>query len=66
MIRIVVQVADSAMAAHIGGPVQTWCKTFDVEAPDLEAFMQPDGHTFRDKYVVGVEFLPIPEPPKED
>jgi hypothetical protein len=66
MIRIVVQVADASMAANVGGPVQTWCRTFDVEAPDLEAFMQPDGNAYREKHVVGVEFLPLPEPPKED
>ena len=58
MIRIVVQVADAGMAAHVGGPVQTWCKTFDVEAPELEAFLGKDpNNTYREKHVVGVEVV---------
>lgn len=58
MIRIVVQVTDAGMAAHIGGPVQTWCKTFDVEVPELEAFLAKDpNNTYREKSVVGIEVL---------
>ncbi len=59
MIRIVVQVADAAMAANVGGPVQTWCKTFDVDVPDLEYFLSAADSPYREKHVVGVEVLPL-------
>lgn len=58
MIRIVVQIADAAMAANVGGPVQTWCKTFDVEAPELEAVLRDQSSKYREAHVIGVEVLP--------
>ena len=60
MIRIVVHVSDAGMAAHVGGPVQTWIKSFEVDAPDLEAFMSSQDNPYREKHIVGVE-LPAPE-----
>lgn len=57
MIRIVVQVADATMAVNVGGPVQTRCKTFDVEMPDLERFMLDRDNAYLEKHIVGVEVI---------
>lgn len=61
MIRIVVQIANAGMAANVGGPVQTSIKTFEVEAPELERFMEDRCHGYQEKHIVGVE---LPEPTK--
>ena len=57
MLRIVVLIADASMAANVGGPVQTWCKTFDIEAKELEQFMLCKDNQYREKHIVGVEVL---------
>lgn len=57
MIRIVVQVTDAGMAANIGGPVQTWIKTFDIEMPELERFMLDRSGKYQERSIVGVEVL---------
>lgn len=44
MIRITVTTDDAAMSANVGGIVLTTHKSFDIEAPELEAFLrQPLG-----------------------
>jgi hypothetical protein len=39
MLRIIVREDNFGMAAHVGGPVQTTFKTFDVELPECEQFI---------------------------
>ena len=58
MIRVVVQIADACMAANVGGPVMTWIKTFDIEAPELEQLLSSEGNPYREQHVVGVEVIP--------
>lgn len=58
MIRIVVQRSEAGMAANVGGPVHTSVKTFDLDAPEFEAYMRAERGTYEDKMVVGVEILP--------
>jgi hypothetical protein len=41
-IRVIVQTCDAGMAANVGGSVMTTYRTFDVEAPELEAFLRGD------------------------
>jgi hypothetical protein len=60
VIRIVVQTADGHQASHVGGPVDVSWKTFDIECPELEAFLGCrvyPGH----RQVVGAEVIPEPE-----
>ena len=40
MIRITVTTDDASMAANVGGNVLTTHKSFDIEAPELEAFLR--------------------------
>lgn len=59
MLRIIVRTVDSGTAAHLGGPgtpIDTSFKTFDVDAPQVEAFLRQwaPGHHI-ERCVVGVE-----------
>lgn len=56
MIRIIVRIDDAGMAANVGGSVQTRYKTFDVDLPELEAFLRlPKPNTYTEYEVIGVE-----------
>ena len=57
MIRIIVQESCFAMAANVGGPVQVKCKTFDVDFPELEAFLTSE-QKYAERQVLGVEVVP--------
>lgn len=57
MIRIIVQIAEAGMAANVGGPVQTWCKTFDVSCPEVEEFLSKTADVYQSKHVVGIEVI---------
>lgn len=59
MIRIVVQTCDAGMAANIGGSVHSSILTFDVDAPELEAFLQQNMGTYVHRQVTGVECLAL-------
>lgn len=66
MIRLIVRAKDAGAAAHVGGPVDIDYRTFDVEAPALEAFLRgADPTAYTHRHVVGVEVLPIPTPTQE-
>ena len=54
MIRIICRVDDASMAANVGGSVQTEFKTFDIEHPELEAWLKDVG-TYSQRYVAGAE-----------
>ena len=67
-LRIIVQTADHAAAANVGGPVIITCQTFDVEAtPELAAHValglgeRPDSYQARQ--IIGVEVLKTGEQP---
>lgn len=58
-LRIIVQRTSAAMAANVGGPVETEYLTFDVEAPDalVEALTGP-WDQYGNRSFVGVQLLP--------
>ena len=72
MIRIVTKTDDAGMAANVGGSVWTSFRIFDVELPDLEAWLtrlEPDGagpNSYAHVQVIGVEVLQAPPAKKED
>jgi hypothetical protein len=59
------------MAANVGGPVVETCKTFDVDMPEVEAYLScPDrdqygNWTYTTRMVIGVEVLTTPEVTRE-
>lgn len=62
MIRIICQETNTGDAAHVGGPVHLSYKTFDVDAPELEAWLhQPEAersiYCMREPH--GVEVLSV-------
>lgn len=58
MIRVIVTIADAGMAANVGGPVEVSARTFDVSAPELEAFLRvPPHEKYTSRFVSGVEIL---------
>lgn len=60
MIRIIVQRTDAGTAAHVGGPVMTTYRTFDIDHPALEEFLR-GGDSLDVREVVGSE-IPTTEP----
>lgn len=56
-VRIIVQQTNAAAAAHVGGPITTEYRTFDVEAPELVAIMRSSLDQFCHRSIVGVEVL---------
>jgi hypothetical protein len=60
-IRIIVRQSDEGAAMHVGGPVQTSHKTFDVDLPELEQFLRAEGQpTYIRRELIGVELLTLP------
>lgn len=58
-VRIIVATTDARCAANVGGPVHVSYTTFDVSAPDLEAFMAQKWECV-ERSIVGVEVIPEP------
>lgn len=61
MLRIVVRTDDAAMAANVGGAVKTEYRTFEIEAPELEAFLrEPTGKnwSYVERQAIGIELPP--------
>lgn len=57
-IRIIVREANEGAARHVGGPVQTSHRTFDVDLPELEAHLRGEGQPdYICREVIGVELL---------
>lgn len=64
-IRIIVQTTDRTAAANVGGPVDILVKTFDIEAPELEAFLHApikDNWAYVHRQIVGAEVLSEEQP----
>lgn len=60
MIRIIVRSENYGRAANVGGSVDVEYKTFDVDLPEVEAYLR-EQHTWEaPKQVVGVEVLAPP------
>lgn len=58
MIRIIVQTDDAGMAANVGGHVHTTYKTFDVDLPEIEAFLrEPKEAGYVHRHFVGAEIV---------
>ena len=70
MLRVVVETCDAGMAAHVGGSVEKQVRTFDIDVPELDAFLREytkaveaakdadTGGLYWHRQVVGVEVLP--------
>lgn len=56
-LRVIVTTSDATAAAHVGGPVNVTHKTFDIEAPEVEAFMRESMNDFCNRVLVGVEVI---------
>lgn len=57
-LRIIIRTDDANMAANVGGSVLVTYQTFDVEIPEVEAFLKAlDGHVYENRQVVGVELV---------
>jgi hypothetical protein len=64
MLRLVIREDDAAMAANVGGHVQTTYRTFDVDLPHVEAWLTVDPRMhYTQRVLVGAEVLPV-EPEK--
>lgn len=57
MIRVIVRTDEASMAANVGGAVNTTWRTFDIEAPELEAYLRENVGTYGQRQCRGVELL---------
>lgn len=64
-IRLLVRTDDAAMPSHVGGSVLTTFKTFDVELPEVEAFLSESQGTYAHRQLVGVEVIPHVRSPND-
>jgi len=55
MLRIIVRTDNADMAANVGGAVLSEFKTFEVSAPEIEAFLRQRMSGLSHRQVVGVE-----------
>lgn len=61
MLRIIVRTDDASMAVNVGGAVHTSFRTFEIDAPELEAFLrEPTGKnwSYAGRHVIGIELAP--------
>jgi len=71
-LRVVVRTDDAGMAANVGGSVLSEFKTFDIDAPELEAFLREytdrskTGTCYWHRQVIGAEVIAIPPAPETD
>jgi hypothetical protein len=61
MIRITVRVNDGSDRAHLNLEGQSFWKSFDIEAPEVEKYIAEANGSYSSASVVGVEILPEPE-----
>lgn len=57
-LRIIVCDVDSGNACNVGGPVEVKYRTFDIEAPEVEAFVREPkdfGWSYYQRHISGVE-----------
>lgn len=53
MIKIIVQTDDAGMAVNVGGNVLTTFKVFELDAPELEAFLREDIGQYAHRQIIG-------------
>jgi hypothetical protein len=66
MIRIIVRSDYADMAVNVGGAVESEFKTFDISAPELEAYLSRKLPSQSSRFVVGVERLTALAVPPHD
>jgi len=64
MIRIICADTDYSSAANVGGPVDTRHRTFDIDAPEVEAFLKGSGK-WNSRSFVGIEVVEQPAQRRE-
>lgn len=64
MLRIIICQTDCAAAANVGGPVEIEYRTFDIEAPEVEAYLRAEVGSYARRQIVGTE-LRGAAPPQE-
>lgn len=57
MIRLILRTDELSAAVHVGGPVLTSYKTFDVSLPEVEAYLSEKFDAYTTRQFVGVEVL---------
>lgn len=57
MIRLIARSADRGAAANVGGPVDTEYKTFDVDLPEVEAWLLKNSGKYLWSEIVGAEII---------
>jgi hypothetical protein len=57
MLRVIVRETNVGAAANVGGPVTTKVKTFDIDAPALEAHLREKLDEYISREAIGVEIL---------
>lgn len=61
MIRVIVRESDYSAAAHVEGMAASVAfRTFDVELPEIEAYLTKPPSTWTDRQFVGIEIVPTP------
>lgn len=71
MIRVVVETCDAGMAANVGGSVYRQIRSFDISAPELEAFLSErfsvsPAPSYCHRQVIGVELVEHEEEHRRD
>ncbi len=61
-LRVIIRTEYADKAANVGGSVDVEWKTFDIEAPEVEAFLSQKLSSLTYRQVVGIE----PNPPKAE
>lgn len=57
MIRIIVKTDSAGMACNIGGSVHQEFRTFDIEAPEFDKFMQEKLDGLSQRFIIGAEVV---------
>ena len=54
-LRVIVRTESADKAAHVGGSVDVDWRTFDIEAPEIEAYLAEKLPSLTYRQVVGIE-----------
>ena len=63
MIRVLCVENDIGAAANVGGPAEVRGKTFDIAAPQLEAWLTDRDDKWIKRSVSAIEVIEVPESP---
>lgn len=60
MLRIICKESYMGHAVHVGGPIETKTRTFDVHLPGVDVYLRgAEGVDYIVREVIGVELLPF-------